>query len=103
MYVVILVTTKNVQEGKKIVKKLLEKKLIACGNIIKAVESLFWWQGKIDKANESLLILKAKRTHFKKIVNQIKEIHSYSVPEIIALPIVDGNSDYLDWIKESVK
>lgn len=102
MNIVIFITAKNQTEAKKIAKALLEKKLIACANITKEVNSFFWWQGKIDQAKEVLLILKTKRTLLKRLIKTVKAIHSYDVPEIIALPIIDGNKDYLKWIGESV-
>lgn len=101
MHIVIFITTKNVKEADKIAAKLVKNKLIACANIIKGVKSIFWWQKKIDKANEVLLILKTKKSCFKRIVKTVTLLHSYDVPEIIALPIVDGNRDYLKWITES--
>ena len=67
------------------------------------VSSLFWWQGKVDSAEESLLIVKTKASLLNEIVAFVKEIHSYDVPEVIALPIVGGNPDYLKWIGEEVK
>ena len=102
MNIVIFVTAKDAVEAKIISDQLLEKKLIACANIVEGVQSVFWWQGKIDQAKETLIILKSKRSLFKKIVKTVKAYHSYEVPEVIALPIVDGNPDYLRWIDESV-
>jgi len=101
MYIVILVTVKNRSEANKIVKKLVGDQLVACANIIGDVKSIFWWEGKVDQAKEVLLILKSKKSLFLKIKKAIKSLHSYSVPEIISLPIVDGNEDYLNWIKTS--
>jgi len=101
MYIVILITVKNVRQASRITSKLLEAKLIACANIIKGVRSIFWWQGKVDKADEVLLILKSKKSCMSKIVKKVKKLHSYDVPEIIALPIIDGNKDYLNWIKKN--
>ena len=103
MNIVILITTKDVSEAQKISNQLLEKKLVACANIIEGIQSLFWWQGKIDSAKEVLLILKSQQRLFKKIVKTVKANHSYVVPEIIALPILDGNPDYLKWINESLR
>ncbi len=102
MNIVVFVTAKDRAEAKKISDQLLEKKLIACANIVEGVESVFWWQGKIDQAKETLIILKSKQSLFKKIVKTVKANHSYDVPEVIALPIVDGNPDYLKWIDESL-
>jgi periplasmic divalent cation tolerance protein len=102
-YVVILVTAGNEEEGRKIAKELLKKKWAACINILPGVDSHFLWKGKIEKANESFLIIKTKKSYLKKIIKLIKALHSYEVPEIIALPIVGGNRDYLGWIEESLK
>jgi periplasmic divalent cation tolerance protein len=101
-YVIVLVTAKNKAEAGKIAKGLLEAKLIACANIIDGVESLFWWQKKIDRSKEVLLVLKTQQKLFKKLVSTVKLLHSYQTPEIIALPIIAGSGDYLKWIDESV-
>lgn len=101
MYIVIFITAKDKSEAEKIANKLLEEKLIACANILEGVKSLFWWEGKIDQADEALLILKTRKELFTRIVSTVKTLHSYGCPEIIALPIVEGNKDYLQWIKES--
>jgi periplasmic divalent cation tolerance protein len=101
-HIIILVTAKDKAEAQKISRRLLDANLIACANILDGIQSLFWWQGKIDGANEVLLIMKTRRTHFKKIVIEVKALHSYETPEVIALPVLDGNSDYLKWIDTSV-
>src|SRR3989338_7296175 len=100
--IVILVTAKDSEEAEKIAKHLLQKKLIACSNIIKGVQSLFWWQGKVDEASESLLILKTNQKNLQSIIKEVKSVHSYDVPEVIALPIIAGNPDYLKWVNESI-
>lgn len=102
MNIVVFITAKDAAEAKTISDQLLEKKLIACANIIEGAQSVFRWQEKIDQAKETLIILKSKQSLFKKIVKTVKAHHSYEVPEIIALPIVNGNPDYLKWINESV-
>ena len=101
--VVILITTSTDEEAHKIANMLLTQRKIACVNIVPRVNSLFWWQGKIDSAQESLLIIKTKASLLDEIVTSVKEIHSYEVPEIIALPIMGGNQDYLNWIDKEVK
>lgn len=103
MFIVVLVTAKDHEEAKKISHKLIQDKLAACVNIIEGVRSIFWWEGKVDQANEVLLVIKTQKTLFKKLEKAVKSSHSYSVPEIIALPIVAGNADYLKWIKDSTK
>ncbi len=103
MHIVVFITAKDDQEAKQIGQKLVEDKLIACANIVKGIQSIFWWQNKVDQSEETLLILKTKKSFFPKIVKVVKNFHSYSVPEIIALPIVGGNPDYLKWINESIR
>jgi periplasmic divalent cation tolerance protein len=101
-YTVVLVTVGNEKEAEKITEKLLEKKLAACVNIVPLVKSFFWWQGKIDQAEERLLIIKTKKAVFEEMRKLVKSVHSYTVPEIIALPIIAGEEDYLNWIEEVV-
>ena len=100
-FIIVLVTAKDSEEAEKIAKGLLNKKLVACVNVLEGVRSLFWWEGKVDEASEALLVIKSQKKHFKAIVQEVKALHSYSVPEVIALPIESGNPDYLEWIKES--
>lgn len=101
MYIVVFITAKNVREANQISTKLIEGKLVACVNIIKGVNSIFRWKGKVDQAKEVLLILKSKKSCLPKIVKKVKKYHSYDVPEIIALPIIGGSKDYLNWVKEN--
>lgn len=101
-YIVILITTADAKEAQQISRVLLEQRKAACVNIISNVDSSFWWEGKIDSARENLLIVKSKASLLPEIINLVKKTHSYTVPEIIALPIIGGNQDYLDWIEKSV-
>ena len=101
MYIVVLVTASSKEEARKISRGLLEEKLAACVNILPGLESHFWWQGKIDSAKEALLVIKTKKELFNKLVRKVKSLHSYTVPEIIALPIISGNKEYLNWINDS--
>ena len=98
-YNIVLMTTSNKTEAQNIVHMLLEERLIACANIIEGVSSVFWWKEKIQEENETLVIMKSHGKNFKKIVNRVRELHSYDIPEILALPIVDGSQSYLDWMK----
>ena len=100
--VVVLITSTD-KEAHKIAEALLTQRKAACVNIVPRVSSLFWWQGELDSAQESLLIVKTKASLLNEIVTLVKGIHSYEVPEIIALPIVGGNRDYLEWIGNEVK
>ncbi|MBI2118645.1 MAG: divalent-cation tolerance protein CutA [Elusimicrobia bacterium] len=100
---VVLLTTQDQKQAEQISKMLLEEHLAACVNIIPQILSRYWWQGKIETAKESLLIVKTKKSVLKQLIKKVKSIHSYSVPEIIALPIEEGNPDYLNWITRSLK
>ncbi len=101
MNVVILITCANRKEAEQIARHLVIQKLVACVNIVDKIKSLFWWQQKIDSASEVLLIAKSKKILMSRIINAVKSQHSYQVPEVIALPIVAGNKDYINWINES--
>lgn len=102
-YIVIFSTCANIKEAQKIAAALVKNKLVACANIIDKIESVFWWQGKVDRAKEVLLVIKSRQSRLDKITRQIKSLHSYKVPEIIALPIIAGYKPYLEWINESVR
>ena len=102
-HVVILVTTGTQKEAEKIAGVLLERRKAACVNIVPKVESHFWWEGKLDSAKEALLIIKTKASLVGELIDLVKDIHTYSVPEVIALPIVGGNQEYLEWIDEEVE
>jgi len=101
--VVVFVTVSNSEEAEKITSTLLEKRKAACVNVIPAVFSRFWWQGRIDSADESLLIIKTKASVVEDVIRLVKANHSYSTPEIIALPIVEGDDDYLTWVDGEVR
>ncbi|GAI85948.1 unnamed protein product [marine sediment metagenome] len=101
-YVVLFITTADEEEAKLISRVLLEQRKAACVNIVPGVSSLFWWQGNIDSAQESLLVIKTRAMLVNEVVQLVKEIHSNDVPEIIALPIVGGNKDYLEWVDKEV-
>ena len=103
MNVVILVTCANKREARRIARGLVEQRLVACVNIVDEIKSIFWWQKEINSANEVLLIAKSKRSLIQKIIKQVKSLHSYQTPEIIALPVVGGNQDYINWINESLR
>lgn len=102
MYIIIFVTTSDKKEARRIASAVIKNRLAACVNIADNIESLFWWQGKVDKAKEALLIIKSKKEKLAKIIKCVKSLHSYEVPEIIALPVVNGYKPYLEWIDESV-
>ena len=101
-YIVVFITTKDAEEAEKIGKTLVKRRQAACVNIIPEVSSHFWWKDKLDSSKECLLVVKTRDSLLPDIIKSVKKIHSYSVPEIIALPIVGGNPDYMDWIDSEV-
>jgi periplasmic divalent cation tolerance protein len=101
--IVILITTSSEPEAHKIAELLLSRRKAACVNIVPRVDSSFWWQGKLDSARESLLIIKTEASLLPEIIDLVKTAHSYEVPEIIVLPIIGGNEDYLKWIDDEVR
>jgi len=101
-YIVVFITARDTEEAQKIAGALLKRRQAACVNIIPEVNSHYWWKDKLDSAKESLLVVKTKDSLLPDIIKSVKKIHSYSVPEIIALPIVGGSQEYLDWIDSEI-
>ena len=101
--IVVFVATSTEEEAYGIAELLLTERKAACINIVPKVDSLFWWQGKLDSAQESFLIIKTGASLLPEIITMVKEVHSYEVPEIIAMPIIGGSEDYLNWIDSEVK
>lgn len=99
--IVVYITVSNPDEGEKIAKALVEKRLAACVNMLPGLRSIYHWQGTICDDREMLLIIKSSASLFEAIEKEVKALHSYKVPEIIALPIVAGSMDYLNWINEN--
>ncbi|HEY4838648.1 MAG TPA: divalent-cation tolerance protein CutA [Candidatus Acidoferrales bacterium] len=101
--IVVLVTCKSKAEARSIATALVKKRLAACGNILESpVSSIYRWKGKIERAKEYLLILKSTRTAFAALEREVTRLHSYDVPEIIAVPVAHGSQKYLAWIAENV-
>ncbi|MFQ6073738.1 MAG: divalent-cation tolerance protein CutA [Candidatus Bathyarchaeia archaeon] len=102
-YILVLMTTATRKEAEKIARSLLTQKLIACANTVGPVSSLFWWKGKISRENEFLVLMKTSESLFEKLATTIKQMHSYEVPEIIAVPITRGEQSYLKWLSASLR
>jgi periplasmic divalent cation tolerance protein len=101
--VVILITAPSMDEAQKIAHSLVNEHLAACVNIVSQIQSIFYWQGKVCDEKEVLLVCKSRAPLFTKISERVKALHSYTVPEIIALPIVKGSEDYLHWMQEMTR
>ncbi len=101
-YVVVFVTSSSKEEAEKIAKELVQRRLVACANIVDNIHSIFYWEGKVDEAKEALLIIKTRLDKLNEVIECVKSLHSYQVPEIIALPIIYGYGPYLKWIDETI-
>lgn len=99
--IVVLITAASREEADRIARRLVEDRLAACVNIVPQVRSLFMWEQQLSQEDEVLLVIKSRRARFGQLAAAVKRLHSYSVPEIIALPVVVGSADYLRWVFES--
>jgi len=101
---VVLVTCGSFTEARRIARHVVSARLAACVNIIHSpVESFYTWKGNLEKAREYLLVVKSTATRLAALEKEVKRLHSYDVPEFIALPIAAGSSGYLSWVQECVK
>ena len=97
---VVYITAPNEDEAAKIARALVEERLAGCVNIVKDIRSIYSWQGKIEDDKEVLMIAKTRLKLFASFISRVKELHPYSVPEIIALPVVGGSEEYIKWLNE---
>ena len=101
-YIVVYVTAPQ-DEAVDLAKTLVEERLVACVNLVPGLRSIYWWRGKVEDEPEVLCIMKTRSNLFESLRDRVRELHSYEVEEIIALPILAGNLPYLDWIKENTQ
>ena len=101
--VIVLTTTSSEIEAKKIARALVERKLAACVNIVPKIQSVYRWKGKVEEAEEFLLIIKTARPKQEEVSATIRELHSYELPECVVLAIEGGSEQYLRWIDASLK
>ena len=85
-------------EVEALVRKLLEERLIACANLMRGVTSLYWWEGKIEQASETLIIMKTPASKINVLLRRVRALHTYTVPEFLALPIMESNPAYAAWV-----
>lgn len=96
--VFVYVTAKDRAQALAIGRSLVEERLVACVNVLDSVRSLYWWEGKVQEEEEALFVAKTRSELMEKVVARVKELHSYQVPCVVALPVAAGNPDFLDWI-----
>ncbi len=101
-FIVVYVTVESAEEGKRLASALVEERLAACVNRLGPVQSTYRWKGQVERSEEHLLIIKTSEGLFDRLKKRVQELHSYSVPEVIALPIVDGNEGYLKWLEDQL-
>ncbi len=99
----VLVTASSMEEAQRIARAIVSERLAACVNIVPGIKSIYRWKGNVEEGSEVLMIIKTRVDVFEKLRDKIKELHSYEVPEIIALQIVDGLSSYLEWIDRVIE
>jgi periplasmic divalent cation tolerance protein len=103
MYALVYITTSGEKESKKIGRTIVEERLAGCINIISTIESLYWWKEEIEEDKESILIVKTKVSSIENIIKRVKEIHSYENPAILAIPIIEGSKEYLDYLDGEIR
>ncbi len=103
MFALIYITTSSEDESSLIGEKLVSERLVGCANIISDIKSFYWWQGNLENDQESILLVKSLVSKIDEIIKRVKELHSYENPAIIALPIINGSKDYLNWLKEEIE
>lgn len=96
----VYVTAASVAESELIARTVVEERLAACANLLGAIKSVYWWDGKVCEGEEVALVLKTSKAQKAKLISRVKALHSYDCPAIVCLPIVDGNSDFLEWIRQ---
>jgi len=99
--VVVLVTAGSAEEAARIARALVDERLAACGNVVGPIRSIYRWQGAVEEADEHLLVLKARAADVAALEARVRTLHSYDVPEVIALPVVGGSAAYLAWLADA--
>lgn len=100
--ILVFVTVPGLREGRLISRAVLTSRLAACVNVIPGIQSMYQWKGKIVQEKEALLVLKTTRARYQKLEQKIKQLHSYEVPEVIAIPLICGSSQYIGWVMREV-
>ena len=102
-YVQVITVAGSREEAEKISQTVVEKRLAGCAQVLGPITSTYWWKGKIDKAEEWLCLIKSRSDLYEKLESTIRQVHSYEVPEILAMPIANGSRSYLDWLESELK
>ncbi len=99
----VLTTAEKREEAETIASHLVENRLAACAQVVGPISSTYWWEGKVDKAEEFMILIKTSRRLYNELETAIKSVHSYTVPEILAVSVTAGNPDYLSWLARELR
>jgi len=102
-FVVVLVTTADAEEGARLGRALVEERLAACANVVGPIRSIYRWQGAVEEAEERLVVLKARAADVPALETRVRALHSYEVPEVLALPVTAGSAPYLAWLADATE
>lgn len=102
MYVLVYITAANIDETEALAEVLVKERLAACANVVGRVKSIYWWKGVLERDEESMIILKTREDRLDDLIKRVKQLHSYENPEIVAVPILKGSSEYLNWIDDEL-
>jgi periplasmic divalent cation tolerance protein len=100
--IAVFITAANKEEARRLAERLVETRLAACIQILPEMQSVYRWQGKLERQPEILLIAKTTSERFEELDREVRSLHSYETPEIVAVPITNGSESYLDWLRASV-
>jgi periplasmic divalent cation tolerance protein len=100
--IIVYSTCSSPEEAKKLARHLVEARLAACVNVVSGVDSFYWWQGQVAEEAEILLLIKTSRELFGRLRAEWESLHSYEIPELVAVPIVEGAANYLDWMEREL-
>ena len=99
----VYITCSNLDEAKRIGRKIVEERLCACVNIIEGIHSFYWWKGNLEQDRECAIIAKTKKGLMDELIKRVKELHSYECPCIVSIPLKEGNPDFFNWIEQETK
>jgi periplasmic divalent cation tolerance protein len=102
-YLQVTTTTDSDAEAHRLAELAVESRLAACGQVLSPITSVYWWEGKVENAQEWMVVFKTAANRVEQLIERLRAEHSYDTPEIVALPIVSGNPAYLDWITEETR
>ena len=102
-YRIVYMTTENKDQAREIGKVLVEERLAACVNIIDGMNSIYWWEGKVQDDNETVMIAKTRAALVPELTERVRKLHSYDVPCVVSMQLLEGNRDFLDWIGNETK